>query len=132
MAGGSTAVLNDTGSTAGLTVTGTGVAGSGGTIQGTTGVGVLLTTTRNVSLSWMNVQNAGDDGIRGQGVTNFSLLNSTLTTNGNAVAENGLQFGEASGTVAGITGTLTSRTPRSRARPAITFTSAIHRAPWPR
>jgi adhesin/invasin len=47
-------VLNNTGSTAGLTVTGTGTAGSGGTIQNTTGDGVRLASTRNASLSWMN------------------------------------------------------------------------------
>jgi hypothetical protein len=100
-------VLNNTGALGGLTVTGTAGAGSGGTIQRTTGVGILLTSTSDVSFSFVNVQNAGDDGIRGQGVNNFSLINCNLTTNGNATAENGLQFGEASGTVAGITGTLT-------------------------
>jgi hypothetical protein len=101
-------VLNTTGSSGGLTVTGTGSTdGSGGTIQSTTGVGVLMTSTSNVSLSNMNVLSSGDDGIRGQGVDNFTLNNGTLTNNGNATAENGLQFGEPSGSVAGITGTLT-------------------------
>jgi len=100
-------VLNTTGSTGGLKVAGSGSAGTGGTIQRTTGVGVLLTSTQHVSLNGIIVQNAGDDGIRGQGIHNFALLNSNLPANGNATAENGLQFGEASGTVAGITGTLT-------------------------
>jgi hypothetical protein len=100
-------VLNNTGASGGLTVTGTGSAGSGGTIQRTTGVGILLTSTQNVDLDRMVVQNSGDDGIRGQSVHNFEMTNSSLTTNGNATAENGLQFGEPSGSVGGITGTLT-------------------------
>jgi uncharacterized repeat protein (TIGR01451 family) len=100
-------VLNDTGSSGGLKVNGTGSAGSGGTIQRTGGVGVLLTSTQHVSLNSMNVQNSGDDGIRGQGIHNFELIGSNLTNNGNATAENGLQFGEATGALAGITGILT-------------------------
>jgi hypothetical protein len=40
-------------------------------------------------------------------VTNLDLNGCNLTTNGNATAENGLQLGEASGSVVGITGTLT-------------------------
>ena len=104
-------VLNNTGTTAafgGLTVTGdasTSDNGSGGTIQGTTGVGILLTSTRDVSLDQMNINNSGDDGIRGQGVTNFTLNRSNLSNNGNATAENGIQFGEATGSVAGLLGT---------------------------
>ena len=76
-------------------------------IQRTTGVGILLTSTTNVTLSSISLLNSGDDGIRGQGVQNFALIGSSLLTNGNATAENGLQFGEPSGSVAGITGTLT-------------------------
>jgi hypothetical protein len=100
-------VLATTGANAGLTVSGTGTPGSGGTIQNTTGVGIQLTSTREISLSSMILQNAGDDGIRGQGVQDFALIDSSLNNNGNATAENGLQFGEASGSVPGITGNLT-------------------------
>ena len=100
-------VLNTTGTSGGLKVAGTGSAGSGGTIQRTTGVGVLLTSTAHVSLASMNVQNSGDDGIRGLTVTNLELNGCNLSTNGNATAENGLQLGEASGSVVGITGNLT-------------------------
>jgi hypothetical protein len=50
-------ILNTTGSTAGLTVAGTGTAGSGGTIQNT-GQGAVFTSTSNVSLSNMNFTNA--------------------------------------------------------------------------
>ena len=49
-------VLNNTGTTnGGLTVSGAGTAGSGGTIQNSTGTGILLTSTRNVVLNRMNI-----------------------------------------------------------------------------
>jgi hypothetical protein len=92
-------VLNNTGNTAGLTVTGNGAAGTGGTIQNSTGAGISLTSTRSPSFSWMNIQNGGDDGIRGSGVVNFTLANSSVLNNGNAVNESGLDF------VGGLTGT---------------------------
>ncbi len=92
-------VLTNTGATAGLTVAGNGAAGTGGTIQNSTGAGILLTSTRSPSFSWIVVQNGGDDGIRGSGVVNFTLANSTVFNNGNAVNESGLDF------VGGLTGT---------------------------
>jgi hypothetical protein len=101
-------ILNATGASGGLSVTGDGAAsnnGSGGTIQKTTGVGVSLTTTQNVHLGHINLLTSGDDGINGHDVTNFTLDRSNLTTNGNAVAENGLQFGEPSGSIVGLSGT---------------------------
>ena len=52
-------ILNNTGTAAGnggLTVTGTGSAGTGGTIQNT-GEGLVATSTKNLSLSWMNFTN---------------------------------------------------------------------------
>jgi hypothetical protein len=53
-------VLNTTGATAGLTVTGQSTtAGSGGTISNKTGNGITLTSTRNVSLSNMNLTSNG-------------------------------------------------------------------------
>ena len=51
-------VLNNTGTTAGLTVAGTGSAPSGGTIQNTTGPGISLTNTDLVSLNNMAVTGA--------------------------------------------------------------------------
>ena len=56
-------VLNNTGTLGGFTVTGTGVAGSGGTITGSTGSGILLTSTQDVSLSWMAITNSANHGI---------------------------------------------------------------------
>lgn len=93
-------VLNTTGTSAGLSVTGTGSAGSGGTIQATTNAGIALTDTRSISLDRMIVQNGGDDGIRGDRVNGFALANSTVSNNGNALDEVGLDFGDGGGAYA--------------------------------
>ena len=94
-------VLNNTGTNGGLTITGdagSSVNASGGVIQSTTGVGIALTATKDVSLDQMTVQNGGDDGINGNNVTNFSLTNSTVTNNGNALNEHGIDFTNLLGT----------------------------------
>lgn len=91
-------VLNTTGSAAGLQVKGTGSAGTGGTIQNSTGPGVSLTSVGSpVSLSYMNIQNGGDDGIRGSTVNGLSLTNVSITSNGNAVGEWGLDLTQLTG-----------------------------------
>ncbi|MDQ1713087.1 MAG: large repetitive protein [Frankiaceae bacterium] len=77
-------VLNNTGTTAGLTVAGTGSASTGGTIQKTTSHAVSLTTTDKVSLNWMNIQNAAHAGIKGAGVTDFTLTRTTINGVGQA------------------------------------------------
>jgi putative ubiquitin-RnfH superfamily antitoxin RatB of RatAB toxin-antitoxin module len=87
-------ILDSTGSSGGLTVTGTGSTSSGGTIQhktggdGTTsGIGIYLNNTRDVSLSWMQLNDFDNFGIRGLNVTNFTLANSTVSgTNGTNTA----------------------------------------------
>ncbi len=69
-------VLNNTGTSGGLTVTGTGSTdGSGGTIQNTTGRGTSLINTSDVSLSNMNFTNAG--------TTDLDADNSGLSTGDN-------------------------------------------------
>jgi hypothetical protein len=100
-------LLNNTGASGGLTVTGTGTAGSGGTIQNSTGDGVRLTTTRDVNLNYMNIQNGQDNGIRGTGITNFTLNRSNVINNGNSTTDDGVRLGEPSGSVVGVTGTVT-------------------------
>ncbi len=102
-------VLNNTGATGGLTVTGTGVAGSGGTIQSTTGHGVSLTATRSVSLARMNLQSTGGSGINGTGVTNFQITDSTINLAGNAAMEGAITFNDNGTPLVGnnISGTLT-------------------------
>ena len=96
-------VLNNTGTSGGLTVTGDGLTtnnGSGGTIQNTTGTGISLTSTRDVSLDQMNILTAGGHGIDGNTVTNFTLTRSNLTGNGDALNEEGANFVNLWGTAA--------------------------------
>ncbi len=98
--GGIGILLNNTGTSGGLTVTGTGTtAGSGGTIfNGTTGIS--LTNTRNVSLSNMQLNDFSDYAIRGSGVDGFSLTRSTINgTNGNDAGadEGSVRFTELTG-----------------------------------
>jgi hypothetical protein len=75
-------VLNNTGSSGGLTVLGTGTANSGGTIQNTTGDGISLTSTQNPSFTRMNIQSTGGNGVYGTGVTNFTFTNGTINNSG--------------------------------------------------
>ena len=94
-------LLNNTGTSGGLSVTGSGVtAGSGGTISnGTTGIS--LTNTRNVSLANMQLNDFSDFAIRGSGVVGFSLTGSTINgNNGNDAGadEGSVRFTELTGT----------------------------------
>ena len=104
-------VLANTGTAGGLHVTGSGgVAGSGGTITASSGAGVDLTSTSEVQLASVAVTNGATDGIRGVGVSGFSLTGSAAVTgNGNAVGEHGIDMTELSGT-AGNPVTLTGAT----------------------
>jgi hypothetical protein len=93
-------VLNNTGSSGGLTVSGTGSAGSGGTIQNA-GTGISLTSTRGVSLDWMQLNNFTDFGIRGSSVVNLTLDHTTVNgTSGDSPAadEGCVRFTELTGT----------------------------------
>jgi len=94
-------VLANTGA-GGFTVTGTGAAGSGGAILASTGVGVSLTNTGPVSLTDFAVTGGGDDGVRGTGVNGLQLDAATVSNNGNAAGERGLDLVNLSGIV-GIT-----------------------------
>ena len=86
-------VLDTTGASGGLSVTGSGSANSGGVISGktgsdgstTAGSGIYLNNTSNVALAYMSLQGNQNYGIRGNNVTGFALDHSlvgTLTTNG--------------------------------------------------
>jgi large repetitive protein len=83
-------ILNTTGSSGGLKVKGTGSAGSGGTIQNTTGHGISLTSTQSISFDRIIVQNTANDGINGSSVTAFSLTNSTIVGAGDGANEYGI------------------------------------------
>jgi large repetitive protein len=104
-------ILKNTGSTAGLSVSGVTTASSGGSIQNTSGPGISLTNTRNVSLAWLNLQSNAGGGINGTGVTNFQLTDSTINLAGHAAGEGAITF-NANGTPSplvgnNISGTLT-------------------------
>jgi VCBS repeat-containing protein len=79
-------VLNGTGASGGLTVTGTGGAGSGGTIQNSTNSGILATSTKNLSLTSMNITNNGnavnEGGIRMTDVTGSGGITSSTVSGG--------------------------------------------------
>jgi hypothetical protein len=103
-------VLASTGNTGGLTVAGSGGtctnAGncSGGAIQGSTAVGVLLSNVDGgVDLTRMFIGRSSlttpDDGIRGTTVAGFSLTDSVVQNNGDAAGEHGLDFSALTGTV---------------------------------
>jgi hypothetical protein len=74
-------VVNTTGSTAGLTVTGNGAAGTGGTIQNITNRGVSVVTAADISLSWMTFTNAATT--NGADPTDHASGCGDLTTGGN-------------------------------------------------
>lgn len=83
-------VLNNTGASGGLTVTGNGGACTsaansctGGAIQSAT-VGVSLTTTRNVSIDRMYINNTTASGVNGTAVTNFTFTNGKIDNSGTA------------------------------------------------
>jgi hypothetical protein len=91
-------LTNTTGS---FTVTGDGGGannGSGGTISGSTGPGILLSNATNISLGYMNIQNGTDDGINGTSVTGFTLTRCNVTGNGNSNVDEGIQFVNLLGT----------------------------------
>lgn len=82
-------VLNNTGTSAGLTVTGNGTtSGSGGTIQNTVGAdgstsgnGIYLNNTRFVNLNYMQLNDHPNNAILANGVRGFSLTRCRFTGN---------------------------------------------------
>jgi hypothetical protein len=78
--------LDNTGSTAGLTVAGNGAAGTGGTIQNTTGgdgttsgIGIYLNSTVAPSFSWMQLNDHAGHAIKGTSVTGFTMVKTRIT-----------------------------------------------------
>ncbi|MCB1035755.1 MAG: right-handed parallel beta-helix repeat-containing protein, partial [Acidobacteria bacterium] len=93
-------VLNNTGALGALRVKGTGSAGSGGTLQKTTGDGISLVATRPPSFSFVNVSNTGSHGIEVNGVAGLTLTGCQITNAGDGDNEHGLRLLNTSGTVA--------------------------------
>ncbi|HEX6041125.1 Ig-like domain-containing protein [Longimicrobium sp.] len=98
-------VLVNTGALNGVQVTGTGSAGSGGTITGMSGDGVRLADVRNVILSSMSIQGNQGSGIAGASVDGFALNGSVVLNNADDAAadEAGIRFDNLSG-VSSISG----------------------------
>ena len=86
-------VLNNTGSSGGLRVTGDGTGaqnGSGGTIQNSTGTAVSLASTRNVSLTQINITNGNLHGVGISSVTNFTYQDALLVSVGDGNEDQGI------------------------------------------
>ena len=105
--------LANTGATAGLTVTGTGsvVQGgdaSGGTIQNTSGPGILLTNTRSPSFNNVSVLTvATAAGVKGTTVNGFSFTNGRVSGSGLSGSDNAsanLAFNGVSDSVNNLSG----------------------------
>jgi hypothetical protein len=82
-------VLNNTGSSGSLAVTGNGgtcnstaAACTGGTIESTTGAGVSLANTMSPSFTRMKVRNTGASGVDGTGVVGFSFTDGVIDNSG--------------------------------------------------
>lgn len=97
-------VLQSTGTTAGLTVLGSGTAGSGGTISNKTGSCVTISSSQALSLARMNLQTCGQHGLSASNLTGMTLTGLAISNNGNAADENGLHLQGLYGTVS-VTGT---------------------------
>ena len=67
-------------------------AGTGGTIQNTTGVGISLTSTRNFSLTTLNVSNTASHGINASSVTNFTYQDASIVNTGDGNDEQGMNL----------------------------------------
>jgi methionine-rich copper-binding protein CopC len=110
-------ILTTTGASGGLIVTGSGsstVGGdnSGGTIQNTTGSGIVLTSTQSPSFTNVRVVNTNGSGVRGTTVTNFTFRNGTIDQSDNdgtgAVDESNIAFNvTTAGTENNLSGTVT-------------------------
>jgi hypothetical protein len=112
-------ILDNTGTSGGLVVAGTGSAGSGGTIANKTGAngatatgnGIYLNNTGSVSLSSMNLHDFDNYAIRGFRVNGFSMSGCVINgTNGNSATvdtygEGSVYFGSTA--VNGLTGSAT-------------------------
>ena len=106
--GGASVGINLVDTTGSFTVAGDGSNarnGSGGTITGKTGAGVLINRATNITLNSMNITNTGDDGVRlggaaaGDFVTSFTMRGGLLSNNGNANGEHGIEMRDVHGTV---------------------------------
>jgi hypothetical protein len=103
-------VLRNTSGVNTMQVTGSGAAGSGGTIQNTTGRGIELENVTGVSFMYMSVLNTGRSGVGGTEVADFAFGNGTIQNSGTAMGSGdsniGFNAGPA-GTARNLSGTVT-------------------------
>jgi methionine-rich copper-binding protein CopC len=66
---------------------------TGGTIQNSTGTGISLTSTKNVSLTRMYVFNNADSGIKAITVSGISVISSDIDSNDNSNSNNASESG---------------------------------------
>ena len=84
--------------------------GSGGTIQNTTGDGVLLANARNVSFTNVGIQGAGGRGVAGTGVVDFAFTHSTVDSSGTGLGAEAANLGfntTSAGTENNLSGSVT-------------------------
>jgi hypothetical protein len=100
-------ILNGTGSSGGLIVTGTdgpdadtiADTGTGGTITSRSVNQVQLTDTKNVSLSGMIITSGTAEGITGVNVNGITLSGTQITNNGTAAADEGINLRDTTGSI---------------------------------
>jgi hypothetical protein len=83
---------------------------TGGAIQNTTGAGISLTSTNNVSIDRLFIQNTGDSGVKGTGVVNFAFTNGRIDNSGTTLGADMSNIGfnaTAAGTENNLSGTVT-------------------------
>ncbi|MDQ4098118.1 MAG: hypothetical protein M3144_09655, partial [Actinomycetota bacterium] len=78
-------LLSNTGTSAGMTITGTGAANSGGSIQNATQHGVSLTTTTNFNADELSITGANFAGVDGTDVTNFTFTDGEIVGAGDSL-----------------------------------------------
>jgi len=98
--------LADVGGT--FVVTGSGSAGTGGTIANTTGSAAILLSNASMSVSYMVVSNNAGYGINGTNVAGFGLNQSTLQNNGDAATEANLHLSGLTGTASITSSTISN------------------------
>jgi hypothetical protein len=102
-------LLNNTGTTGGLKVLGTGAANSGGTILNSSSHGVSLTSTTSPAFNWMSIQNTAGSGVKGTLVTDFTFADGAIDNSGTSlgVNESNIAFNTtAAGTENNLSGTV--------------------------
>jgi hypothetical protein len=92
-------VLRNTTGSSTMQVTGTGAAGSGGTISGTSGRGIELEDVSGVSFAFMSISGTGGSGVGGTGVTDFAFTNGAIQNSGTAMGTGDSNIGFNAGPV---------------------------------